>query len=88
MFLPDFEPPITQGTLKSSTGQPLPLASTQIAATLRGPMADVTVEQVFTNDSAEVIEAEYLFPLPHEGSVYALVFRIGYPFGGQIGFTF
>ena len=77
MYLPDFEAPLTQGTLETPDGLVLPLESTRVEARLRGPMADVTVEQVFTNRGTEPVEANYRFPLPHEGSVYALVFRIG-----------
>ena len=71
------EPRITEGTLKTSSGRPLPLASTTINGTARGPVASVEVHQVFRNDTSEVLEATYLFPLSHNASVYHMEFRIG-----------
>lgn len=71
------EPRITEGTLKTSSGRPLPLASTTINGKVRGPMATVEVHQVFRNDTSEVLEATYLFPLSHNASVYHMEFRIG-----------
>jgi Ca-activated chloride channel family protein len=55
----------------------LPLESTAVRARVNGPVADVEVEQRFKNDTDAPIEAVYLFPLPHEASVYKLSFRIG-----------
>jgi Ca-activated chloride channel family protein len=69
--------PITQGTLRSSTGTPLPLDRTEVTASIDGPVASVTIRQVFKNDTGGPIEAEYLFPLPHEASVHTMRFRIG-----------
>jgi len=40
-------------------------------------MAEVVVDQRFKNDTCEPIEAVYLFPLPHEASVFKMSFRIG-----------
>ena len=71
------EPRITEGTLRTSNGRPLPLASTTINGTVRGPVASVQVHQVFRNDTSEVLEATYLFPLSHNASVYHMEFRIG-----------
>ncbi|PTL85344.1 VIT domain-containing protein [Vitiosangium sp. GDMCC 1.1324] len=68
---------ITQGTLRTSTGQPLPLEHTDVKARLAGPMASVELRQVFRNDTGGPIEAVYLFPLPHEASVYRMSFQIG-----------
>jgi Ca-activated chloride channel family protein len=68
---------ITQGTLRTSTGQPLPLEHTDVKARLAGPVASVEVRQVFRNDTGGPIEAVYLFPLPHEASVYRMSFQIG-----------
>ncbi|UQA62535.1 VIT domain-containing protein [Polyangium aurulentum] len=69
--------PITQGTLRTSTGAPLPLEHTDVKASIDGPVASVTIRQVFKNDTGGPIEAEYLFPLPHEASVHTMRFRIG-----------
>jgi Ca-activated chloride channel family protein len=71
------EETITQGTLRTSTGQPLPLEHTDIKARIGGPVASVDVRQVFRNNTGGAIEAVYLFPLPHEASVYRMEFRIG-----------
>ncbi|MFL5352397.1 VIT domain-containing protein [Archangium sp.] len=68
---------ITQGTLRTSTGQPLPLEHTDVKARLAGPVASVEVRQVFRNDTGGPIEAVYLFPMPHEASVYRMSFQIG-----------
>ena len=68
---------ISQGTLRTSTGRPLPLERTDVKATLSGPVAGVEVRQVFRNDTGGPIEAVYLFPLPHEASVHTMRFRIG-----------
>jgi Ca-activated chloride channel family protein len=68
---------ITQGTLRTSTGQVLPLEHTDVKATIAGPVASVELEQVFRNDTGGPIEAVYLFPLPHEASVYRMSFTIG-----------
>ncbi|MCK6590680.1 MAG: hypothetical protein L6Q76_24220, partial [Polyangiaceae bacterium] len=68
---------ITQGTLRTSSGQPLPLERTAVKATIGGPVASVEVRQVFRNNTGGPIEAVYLFPLPHEASVYRMSFTIG-----------
>lgn len=68
---------ITQGTLQTSTGRPLPLDRTEVRATIMGPVANVELKQAFRNDTGGPIEAVYLFPLPHEASVERMSFRIG-----------
>jgi len=68
---------VTQGTLRTSTGRVLPLEHTDVRSRIRGPVAEVELHQVFRNDTGEPIEAVYLFPLPHEASVYRMSFRIG-----------
>src|SRR5215468_4661480 len=68
---------ITQGTLRTSSGQPLPLERTDVKARLNGPIASVELVQRFRNDTGGPIEAVYLFPLPHEASVHTMRFRIG-----------
>lgn len=69
--------PITEGTMRSTTGAELPLRRTDVRAKVRGPVADVEVRQTFENDAKDAIEAVYLFPLPHGASVHTLVFTIG-----------
>ncbi|HQP35426.1 MAG TPA: VIT domain-containing protein [Polyangiaceae bacterium] len=68
---------VTQGTLRTTTGQSLPLDHTDVTARIRGPVAEVELRQTFRNDTGGPIEAVYLFPLPHEASVYRMQFRIG-----------
>src|SRR5262245_36377758 len=68
---------ITQGTLRTSSGAPLPLERTDVKALITGPVARVEVKQRFRNTTGGPIEAVYVFPLPHEASVYAMRFRIG-----------
>ncbi|MDI1447937.1 VIT domain-containing protein [Polyangium sp. 6x1] len=68
---------ITQGTLRTSSGAPLPLEHTDVEAKINGPVASVTLKQRFRNTTGGPIEAEYLFPLPHEASVHTMRFRIG-----------
>ncbi|MBK9262180.1 MAG: VWA domain-containing protein [Polyangiaceae bacterium] len=68
---------ITQGTMRTTSGLPLPLEHTEVDATINGPIATVTVQQRFRNSSGSPIEAEYMFPLPHGASVHTMRFRIG-----------
>ena len=35
-----------------------------VDAVVEGPVANVTVKQIFRNDSMQTVEATYLFPLP------------------------
>jgi Ca-activated chloride channel family protein len=70
------EPRITEGTLKTSDGRPLPLESTSIKGTISGPLASVELRQKFRNTTSETIEATYLFPLSHHASVYHMEFRL------------
>lgn len=67
---------VTQGTLRTSAGRALPLAATEVRASVRGPAANVLVRQRFRNDTAEAIEAVYSFPLPDGASVHHMLFRI------------
>jgi hypothetical protein len=67
---------VTQGTLRTSAGRALPLTSTEVRASVRGPAANVLVRQRFKNDAPEAIEAVYSFPLPDGASVHRMLFRI------------
>ncbi|MDI3286087.1 VIT domain-containing protein [Polyangium sp. 15x6] len=68
---------ITQGTMRTPGGAPLPLEHTDVEAKISGPVASVTLKQRFRNTTGGPIEAEYLFPLPHDASVHTMRFRIG-----------
>lgn len=52
-------PAATQGSMKSSSGVPLPLQSTEVIGQINGAIADVQVKQVFKNHTQEKIEATY-----------------------------
>lgn len=71
-------PPLspTQGALRTREGQLLPLISTSVRARVAVPLASVEVCQVFANDTFRAIEAIYEFPLPAEGSVHHMEFKI------------
>jgi Ca-activated chloride channel family protein len=68
---------VTQGTLRTPAGLVLPLERTEVEAKVTGPVARVRVRQAFRNTTGDPIEAVYLFPLPHEASVFAMQMRIG-----------
>lgn len=54
----------------------LPL-DTQVTMHVSGLTNRVNVKQIFRNDSQYVINAQYLFPLPHEASVDSLRLHVG-----------
>jgi Ca-activated chloride channel family protein len=56
---------------------PLPIVDMQISIRVTGVMARGIVAQTFSNPTAEVIEAVYLFPLPDRAAVDAMEIRIG-----------
>lgn len=70
------EPRISEGTLQTPDGRVLPLEWTKVKGIVRGPLAHVEVRQSFRNPTEETLEATYLFPLPHQGSVFRMEFRI------------
>lgn len=55
----------------------LPLAGTQVDATLNGVIADVRVVQTYRNTGTVPIEARYVFPASTRAAVSALTMRIG-----------
>ena len=55
----------------------LPLEHTRVDGQITGPVAVVTVEQRFSNPFKEVIELEYLFPLPEKAAVVDYIIHIG-----------
>lgn len=71
------EPRITEGTLETSDGRILPLEWTRVEAVVAGPVATVTVRQCFRNPSEQTLQATYLFPLPHQASVFGMQFQLG-----------
>lgn len=54
-----------------------PLKSTTVNATVSGVIADVTVEQVYTNTGKNPIEALYVFPASTRAAVHGVEMRIG-----------
>ena len=54
-----------------------PLKNTRVEAEVSGPVARVVVTQTFQNPYAELIEATYVFPLPHEAAVSDFHLRVG-----------
>ena len=54
-----------------------PLESTTATANIAGVIADVTVEQVYTNDGDQPIEATYVFPASTEAAVHGMEMQIG-----------
>ena len=56
---------------------PLPLESMEVFAQVTGPLASVTVTQLFGNPFHEPVELSYLFPLPHEAAVFDFELRAG-----------
>ena len=70
------EPAITEGTLQTTDGRVLPLERTRVQAHILGPLATVEVLQTFRNPTQDALEATYLFPLPHQASVFRMELRI------------
>jgi Ca-activated chloride channel homolog len=64
---------VTEGSLyASSKGKELgacPLKTTVVRADISGFLARVTVKQEFENSFTQPIEAVYVFPLSHKGTV-------------------
>src|SRR5687768_12685838 len=71
---------IKTGTLVLSgapEASPLPLERMEVVAQITGPLASVTVTQLFGNPFHETVELSYLFPLPHEAAVFDFELRAG-----------
>ncbi|MCR4315723.1 MAG: VIT domain-containing protein [Planctomycetes bacterium] len=76
------DPEITTGKLiaKDSEGRSLaefPLKHTDVSGRISGPLAGVSVTQIFENDFNCPIEAVYVFPLSNHGAVNEFVMRVG-----------
>ena len=56
---------------------PVPLIHTDVHATITGFLSTVRVQQQYRNDSDTVIEARYLFPLPHDSAVRDFEVQVG-----------
>ena len=54
-----------------------PLKSTNVNATISGVIADVTVEQTYTNTGKTPIEAIYVFPASTRAAVHGVEMKIG-----------
>ncbi|MFL5299994.1 MAG: VIT domain-containing protein, partial [Anaeromyxobacteraceae bacterium] len=61
----------------ASDAERLPLEETRADVAIAGPIARVTVRQVFRNGGARPIEAVYVFPASTRAAVHALRMRIG-----------
>lgn len=72
---------ITQGVLlfndDNGNFHDMPLVSTDVMATITGPIARTHVTQTFTNSSDNWVEALYLFPLPEDSAVDQLRMQVG-----------
>lgn len=56
---------------------PFPLRSVSVCAEVSGPVAHVTIHEVFGNRSKVPTEAVYVFPLPHRAAVHGMSIRTG-----------
>lgn len=64
--------------LDDASGQvPMPLEHTDVRAQVAGFVASVRVTQQYQNPFDRKIEAEYIFPLPHDGAVDEFVMTVG-----------
>jgi Ca-activated chloride channel family protein len=54
----------------------LPLKSTEVDVRIAGVIADVTVTQVYKNEGARPIEAQYVFPASTRAAVHAMNVRL------------
>lgn len=63
--------------LSSALATELPLRSLSYEVDIAGPLADITLVQVFHNPSETFIEAEYTFPLPEDAAVDGMTMTFG-----------
>jgi Ca-activated chloride channel family protein len=70
-----------QGQLRviqdGKVGAETPLKHSSVKAEISGFLARVTVTQLFKNDSADKIEAVYVFPLPENSAVDDMMLKVG-----------
>lgn len=62
---------------KDQTKAEMPLVSSHLACEVRGPIAQVTLVQSYHNDSADPIEAVYVFPMHDDSAVGGMTMHIG-----------
>ena len=55
----------------------IPTVNTSVSIDIKGMVSSTTVDQTFTNDSSEPIEAIYVFPLPPNSAVNNMTMIIG-----------
>ena len=55
----------------------IPTVNTDVDIQIKGMVASTTVDQMFTNESTEPIEAVYVFPLPPDAAVNNMTMIIG-----------
>jgi Ca-activated chloride channel family protein len=67
----------TSSTRDGSTSIGFPLQHTDVQIQVRGVMAEVVVEQTFTNPYPEALDAVYVFPLGPDAAVSGYEFQIG-----------
>jgi Ca-activated chloride channel family protein len=68
------------GELRAEIGDKqieMPLKHTDVKASIHGYIGSVQVRQQFQNPYASKIEAEYVFPLPHNAAVNEFIMTIG-----------
>ena len=63
---PPIEPPVVEPVSPISS---VTIAAHQVNALIDGPVANVTVTQIFRNDTGHTVEGSYLFPLPAGAAV-------------------
>jgi Ca-activated chloride channel family protein len=56
---------------------PMPVASMDVRLTVSGPIVRGRVVQTFENPTAEILDAEYVFPLPEGAAVDGLTLQVG-----------
>lgn len=57
--------------------QPMPNLNTSVDVEIEGMIASTTVDQMYTNDTDEILEMIYIFPLPPNSSVRDMEMIIG-----------
>ena len=64
---------------EAKSGEPLtcPLVNTKVTARVDGFIATCTIEQVYVNQLAPVVEAVYVFPVAHDAAVTGFAFSAG-----------
>jgi Ca-activated chloride channel homolog len=71
-YSPRFYLPNSDTTLDA-----LPLKSTSANVTITGVIANVNINQVYTNEGTRAIEAKYVFPASTRAAIYYLHMRVG-----------